>query len=73
MTSQEIYLHMLRESEIEVDAASLSYRDIRCPKCNFIVQKVYDDCRQGHIQAKCHKCKEILKLNLAYFRIQKVS
>jgi DNA-directed RNA polymerase subunit RPC12/RpoP len=71
MTSEDIYMHLLGVSELEVDAESLQYRVIRCPHCNFKVQTVYNDCRQGHIMAKCHKCKRDLIFNLQYFRTQK--
>lgn len=48
----------------------LSLRDIRCPRCNYLIIKVYSD-SIGHIRPKCPKCKAEDSLNLAYFRRQR--
>ncbi len=72
MTTEDIYKHYSM-SVAEVDAAKLSTRSLFCPECHFKVQEVYDDCRKGHIQAKCRKCKKILIFNLEYFRTVKTS
>lgn len=55
-------------SRKEVDGLTL--RDVKCPYCGFVISRVYPDV-QGHIMAKCQKCKNVMTLNLAYFRRQK--
>ena len=59
MTTEDIYKHYSM-SAAAVDVASLSTRSLYCPECHFKIQEVYDDCRKGHIQAKCRKCKKIV-------------
>lgn len=49
------------------EAESLNERDIRCPVCGFLIQRVYSDAT-GHLSIKCQKCKNINIINLAYFR-----
>ena len=48
----------------------LALRDIRCPYCRFIVNRVFSDAT-GHYLARCRKCKREIVLNLAYFSRQK--
>jgi len=55
----------LESSEAEV--TQLTLRDLRCPNCRFLIDKVYSDI-QGHMQVKCPKCKNAYIMNLAYFR-----
>lgn len=50
-----------------VEAESLKERDILCPVCGFMIQRVYSDAT-GHLSIKCQKCKNVHILNLAYFR-----
>lgn len=38
------------------EAASLTLREIRCPYCDFLVEKVYSDVT-GHKMVYCRKCK----------------
>ena len=45
----------------------LTLREIRCPRCNFPIMKVYSDA-VGHVRPKCPKCKAQDPINLAYFR-----
>ena len=45
----------------------LSQRDLRCPNCRFLINKVYGDI-QGHLQFRCPKCKELYVINFSYFR-----
>lgn len=49
---------------------NLKLRDIRCPRCNFLILKVYSDI-SGHLLPKCPKCKSEDAINLAYFRRQR--
>ena len=55
----------LLQSRIEAD--ELSQREIRCPHCGYLIQKVFSDAT-GHLSIKCQKCKNVSILNLAYFR-----
>lgn len=52
------------------ETINLSMREIRCPRCRFIITKVYSDV-SGHFLAKCPKCKGQYVINFAYFRTQK--
>lgn len=58
----------IRRSSIEVEG--MAVRDVRCPHCKFVIARVYAD-TQGHIHARCRKCKHEQPLNLAYFRKQR--
>lgn len=51
----------------ESETSELTVRDLRCPNCKFLVDKLYSDI-SGHIQIKCPKCKNVYILNVAYFR-----
>ena len=60
-----------RESDLcEEEAADLTLREIRCPRCNFVIDKVFSDAT-GHFLSKCPKCKAQYIMNFAYFRRQK--
>ena len=54
----------------EEEAADLTLREIRCPRCNFVIDKVFSDAK-GHFLSKCPKCKAQYIMNFAYFRRQK--
>ena len=49
---------------------NLTLRDVRCPRCGYLIIKVYSD-PIGHIRPKCPKCKAVDTLDLAYFRRQR--
>lgn len=49
------------------EAAGMTLRDIRCPRCGGIIGKYYSDAR-GHQYMKCRKCKFEGIINLEYFR-----
>jgi len=51
-------------------SADLTLRDVRCPRCGYLIIKVYSD-TVGHIRPKCPKCKAVDTLDLAYFRRQR--
>ena len=42
----------------------LSIRELRCPKCGFLLQKIYSDAR-GHVSIKCTKCKQVSIMNIS--------
>lgn len=52
------------------ETETLSIRDIRCPFCGYLVEKVFSDI-SGHKQIYCKKCKQEYIINLGYFRRQK--
>ncbi len=62
--NEEIF-EKLEMSKTEV--TELTLRDLRCPNCRFLIDKIYSDIR-GHMQVKCPKCKNAYIMNLAYFR-----
>lgn len=49
------------------ETESLFLRDIHCPYCGFLIERVYSDIT-GHKMAYCKKCKEEYPVNLGYFR-----
>ena len=49
------------------EVASLEVRDLRCPYCSFLVDRIYSDAT-GHKESKCPKCKRVTVYNMAYFR-----
>ena len=49
------------------EAEDLVERELRCPRCNYMVGIAYSDCNSGHMKMKCQKCKNIWTLNMAYF------
>ena len=52
------------------EAETLAMRNIRCPFCGFLVERVFSDI-SGHKQIYCKKCKQEYVINLGYFRRQK--
>lgn len=58
-------LYKLRLSSQETEGLSL--RDIRCPYCGYLVERVFSDAT-GHKMVHCRKCKEEYPVNLGYFR-----
>ncbi|MGM9683206.1 MAG: hypothetical protein ACI3XQ_06380 [Eubacteriales bacterium] len=42
-------------------------REILCPYCSTPLATVTLNMKEGFIVAKCHKCKSVTPLNLAYF------
>ncbi len=58
-------LYKLRLSKTETEGLSL--RDIRCPYCGFLVDRVFSDVT-GHKMIHCRKCKTEYPVNLGYFR-----
>ena len=62
-----------RQERLDQSAKSstnLTLRDVRCPRCGYLIIKVYSD-TIGHIRPKCPKCKAVDTLDLAYFRRQR--
>ena len=58
-------LHRLELSRLE--AAGLQLREIHCPFCDFLIDKVFSDVT-GHKMIFCRKCKGEYPINLGYFR-----
>jgi phage FluMu protein Com len=58
----------LQISKMEI--ATLAIREIRCPYCGFLVERVFSDA-SGHKMIYCKKCKEEYPVNLGYFRRMK--
>ena len=58
-----VYKLRLSLSETE----GLTLRDIRCPYCGYLVERVFSDVT-GHKMVHCRKCKEEYPVNLGYFR-----
>lgn len=58
VSRDNLYKLRLARSETE----GLSLRDIRCPYCGFLVERVFSDV------VHCRKCKEEYPVNLGYFR-----
>lgn len=54
----------------EQETLDMSLREVKCPKCDFVITRVYSDAR-GHFLSKCPKCKSQYIMNYAYFRRQK--
>ena len=62
-----------RQQQLDQSAkcsTNLTLRDVRCPRCSYLIIKVYSD-TIGHIRPKCPKCKAVDTLDLAYFRRQR--
>ncbi len=53
-------------------ATMLKLRDIHCPYCNFLVEKVFSDAT-GHKMVYCRKCKMEYPINLGCFRKMKIT
>ncbi len=70
-------LHVSQEDQLKLDISkqetiNLRERELRCPNCKFLINKLYSDI-SGHIQFKCPKCKEVYIMNLALFRTRSKS
>ena len=52
------------------ETVTLTLREIRCPYCDFLVEKVFSDVA-GHKMVYCRKCKVEYPINLGYFRRMK--
>lgn len=65
--NEEVF-EKLEMSKTEV--TELTLRDLRCPNCRFLIDKIYSDI-QGHMQVKCPKCKNAYIMNVSYFRTKK--
>ena len=57
-------------SDSKQEAAALTLRDIYCPYCGYLVERVFSDIT-GHKMIFCKKCKEEYPVNLGYFRRMK--
>lgn len=55
-------LDLSREETID-----LTLREIHCPYCGFLIDKVFSDAT-GHKMITCRKCKSEYPINLGYFR-----
>ena len=53
------------------DLTGVSMREIRCPYCQFLMEKVGSDLRTGHKEVKCGKCKAEFVIDYRYFRSAK--
>lgn len=60
--------HKLTLSRAET--AGLTIRDIHCPYCGLLVDRVFSDVT-GHKMVYCRKCKAEYPVNLGYFRRHK--
>lgn len=49
------------------DAQFLTLRDIKCPYCGFLIEKVFSDVK-GHKMVYCRKCKTEYVIDFALFR-----
>ena len=63
ITPEQQYKLDLSKQETE----DLAIRDLRCPNCHFLINRVYGDIC-GHLEFKCPKCKEKYIINFSYFR-----
>ena len=52
------------------ETSVLTLREIHCPYCDFLVEKVFSDIT-GHKMVYCRKCKTEYPINLGYFRRMK--
>ena len=59
-----------RLSDSRRESAALTLREIHCPFCSFLVEKVFSDAA-GHKMVYCRKCKVEYPMNLGYFRRMK--
>ena len=57
-------------SDSRQETQTLTLRDINCPYCGFLVERVFSDIT-GHKMLYCKKCKEEYPVNLGYFRRMK--
>ncbi len=54
----------------KAETVGLTMRDINCPLCGYLVEKVFSDI-SGHKMVYCKKCKAEYPVNLGYFRKKK--
>lgn len=66
MSAEKLY--RLERSKEETDGLVL--REIRCPYCGFLIDRVFSDA-VGHKMIVCRKCKREYPINLGYFRKRK--
>jgi predicted Zn-ribbon and HTH transcriptional regulator len=67
----DIPLEVRRKLHIsKLEAENLTLRDIACPYCGYLVERVFSDIT-GHKMIYCKKCKEEYPVNLGYFRRMK--
>ena len=59
-----------RLSDSRRQSAALTLREIHCPFCSFLVEKVFSDAA-GHKMVYCRKCKSEYPINLGCFRRMK--
>ena len=59
-----------RLSDSRRESAALTLREIHCPFCSFLVEKVFSDAA-GHKMVYCRKCKSEYPINLGCFRRMK--
>ena len=52
------------------ECTELEERTLNCPYCGFPIDGIFSDA-VGHLRVKCHKCKAVMVLSLAYFRRQR--
>ena len=57
-------------SDSRRQSAALTLREIHCPFCSFLVEKVFSDAA-GHKMVYCRKCKSEYPINLGCFRRMK--
>ena len=60
----------MKLSNSRLETQNLTLRDITCPYCGFLVERVFSDIT-GHKMIYCKKCKEQYPVNLGYFRCMK--
>ena len=64
--TSDVLSKLLKSKE---ETEELTMREIRCPFCGFLVEKVFSDI-SGHKEIFCKKCKMKYVINLGYFRRQ---
>lgn len=57
-------------TESRKETVTLTLREILCPYCGFLVEKVFSDVA-SHKMVYCRKCKVEYPMNLGYFRRMK--
>ena len=50
---------------------TVTMREIRCPYCQFLIDIVGSDVREGHKLNYCRKCKRRYIINFSHFRVQR--
>jgi uncharacterized protein YbaR (Trm112 family) len=68
---EDIPIEVRRKLQISMlEAETLTLRDITCPYCGYLVERVFSDIT-GHKMIYCKKCKQEYPINLGYFRRMK--